>query len=112
MTTAPGLERRGRAAPPLTRRSHPLHLPRPPQVMDFSLSGEYNELPDEAVVLGDESGALERMAWTADGQILTVGSDSGTVYNFLACLPVLSAACGSRCAAAQSAPFRPACECV
>ena len=67
---------------------------------------------DEAVVLGDESGALERMAWTADGQILTVGSDSGTVYNFLACLPVLSAACGSRCAAAQSAPFRPACECV
>ena len=62
--------------------------------------------------LGDESGALERMAWTADGQILTVGSDSGTVYNFLACLPVLSAACGSRCAAAQSAPFRPACECA
>ena len=80
--------------------------------MDFSLSGEYKELPDEAVVLGDESGALERMAWTADGQILTVGSDSGTVYNFLACLPVLSAACGSRCAAAQTAPFRPSRECV
>ena len=102
----------GRAAPPLTRRSHPLHPPRPPQVMDFSLSGEYKELPDEAVVLGDESGALERMAWTADGQILTVGSDSGNVYNFLACLPVLSAACGSRCAAAPSAPFRPSRECV
>ena len=77
--------------------------------MDFSLSGEYKELPDEAVVLGDESGALERMAWTADGQILTVGSDSRNVYNFSRyVLGRVRLAVRRR----TVAPFRPACECA
>lgn len=64
------------------------------KVVDFA--DEYRELPEESVVLDYDAGQLEHMAWTADGQILTVSSDSGCVYNFLACLPVLAEAYGTK----------------
>ena len=64
------------------------------KVVDFA--DEYRELPEESVVLDYDQGQLEQMAWTADGQILTVSSSSGCVYSFLACLPVLAEAHGTR----------------
>ena len=63
------------------------------KVVDFA--DEYKELPDEMVVLDYDGGQLENMAWTNDGQILTVSSSSGCVYNFLACLPVLAESHGT-----------------
>jgi len=64
------------------------------KVVDFA--DEYRELPEESVVLDYDQGQLEQMAWTVDGQILTVSSSSGCVYSFLACLPVLAEAHGTR----------------
>ena len=64
------------------------------KVVDFA--DEYRELPEESVVLEYDQGQLEQMAWTVDGQILTVSSSSGCVYSFLACLPVLAEAHGTR----------------
>ena len=51
----------------------------------------YKELADEGMTLDDGGGNLEQLQWTKDGQILTVSSDGGAVYNFLASLPVLAA---------------------
>ncbi|KAL1529596.1 hypothetical protein AB1Y20_000539 [Prymnesium parvum] len=65
------------------------------KVIDFS-GEEYQELTDDSMVLDSEAGTLEQIDWTTDGQILTVASDSGCVYNFLASLPVLAEASGTR----------------
>ena len=51
---------------------------------------------DEEVYIPTNGGSLDKIEWTSDGQILTVSSDSGCVYNFLASLPVLAEACGTR----------------
>lgn len=56
----------------------------------------YRELDDEAIEVHTSGASLQSMAWTTDGQILTVASDAGVVYNFLASLPVLAATHGSR----------------
>ena len=54
------------------------------------------ELPDESVVLKTDGGQLQHLQWTRDGQILTVASSTGCVYNFLASLPVLASTHGTR----------------
>ena len=44
----------------------------------------WKELKSEAVHLDREHGNLDKMEWTEDGQILTVGTRNGRIYNFLA----------------------------
>jgi WD repeat-containing protein 19 len=61
----------------------------------LDLSDEVTEMEDEGMTLTEEEGDLQHIAWTRDGQVLTVASSSGTVYNFLACLPPLAAASGT-----------------
>ena len=56
----------------------------------------YSELRDEEIELPPDAGAIERIEWTGDGQILSVSSESGVVFSFLASLPILSAAHGSK----------------
>lgn len=56
----------------------------------------YKELYDESMVLDDDGGSLNGLQWTKDGQILTVTSSSGTIYNFLASLPLLAATHGTK----------------
>jgi WD repeat-containing protein 19 len=38
-----------------------------------------------------ENGRIHNICWSPDGQILTVGTSNGNVYNFLAKMSVLSA---------------------
>jgi WD repeat-containing protein 19 len=45
-----------------------------------------------------ENGRISALAWSPDGQILTVGTNAGNVYNFLAKMPVLNAKYGSTAA--------------
>lgn len=65
------------------------------QIKLMDLTDEVAEMEDEGMTLADEEGELQHIAWTRDGQVLTVASSSGTVYNFLACLPPLAAANGT-----------------
>ena len=58
--------------------------------------GNYKELLDEQLQVATNGANLEHIEWTADGQILTLASDGGVVYNFLASLPVLAATHGAR----------------
>ena len=55
----------------------------------------YKELVEESMMLQTD-GVLQHLQWTRDGQILTVSSNTGSVYNFLASLPVLAATHGTR----------------
>jgi len=59
------------------------------------LADDIRELPDDGFVVQEERGNLRQMDWTADGQVLTVASDTGVVYNYLASLPVLAEAHGT-----------------
>ena len=56
----------------------------------------YKELVEEEQKIATNGASLDSIEWTSDGQILTVCSDAGVVYNFLASLPVLAATHGSR----------------
>jgi len=58
---------------------------------DLQLSEQRSEKFD----FDSEFGALQGLEWTDDGQILTVSSKNGSVYNFLTRIPVLSAASGT-----------------
>jgi WD repeat-containing protein 19 len=58
----------------------------------------WKELKSEQVFLEKESGVIKHMQWTKDGQILTVSTTSGIVYNFLARMPTLHSCSGTRMA--------------
>eukprot|EP00817_Percolomonadidae_sp_ATCC50343_P006499 CAMPEP_0117428804 /NCGR_PEP_ID=MMETSP0758-20121206/8434_1 /TAXON_ID=63605 /ORGANISM="Percolomonas cosmopolitus, Strain AE-1 (ATCC 50343)" /LENGTH=1219 /DNA_ID=CAMNT_0005215371 /DNA_START=468 /DNA_END=4125 /DNA_ORIENTATION=- len=59
------------------------------QVFDMHDIGLFGEQGHEKIELEDEYGSLSRLEWTPDGQILTVSSNNGTVYNFLTSIPVI-----------------------
>lgn len=44
------------------------------------------------------SGQLDRLAWSDDGQLLTVSLQNGTVYTYLTKLPMVAQSNGSRMA--------------
>jgi WD repeat-containing protein 19 len=55
----------------------------------------WQELPDDSFDLRDE---VTSMAFTADGQILTIATATGKVHSFLACMPNIHDQHGSRIA--------------
>lgn len=57
----------------------------------------YEEIGSEEIPSAKEGGICG-LAWCPDGQILTVSTASGDVYNFLARLPTVHASCGPRLA--------------
>ena len=57
--------------------------------------GSWQELPDDSFDLRDE---VTSMAFTADGQILTIATATGKVHSFLACMPNIHDQHGSRIA--------------
>lgn len=66
------------------------------QVKVVDLADEPKEMEDEGMSLIEEDGELQYVAWTRDGQVLTVASSSGAVHSFLACLPPLAVANGTK----------------
>ena len=50
----------------------------------------------DSIVLQKDRGASDKLAWTSDGQILTVGTNAGYVYSFLTKLPVTHSAYGTK----------------
>ena len=52
----------------------------------------YRELPE--LTLPAEAGHIDRIEWT--GLLLSVSTEAGIIFNFLASLPILSATHGSR----------------
>lgn len=49
---------------------------------------DYNEIKSDAVDL-DANQAVEKVGWTRDGQVLTVGTHNGYLHSFLASLPMV-----------------------
>ena len=58
----------------------------------------WKPLKEESMKLGKDCGKICSMEWTRDGQILTVGTDAGEVFNFLARMPTVHDACETRVA--------------
>ena len=58
------------------------------KMFDMSDISDFENRVDK-VELEGEFGSLERVAWTEDGQILTVSSVNGSIYSFLTMIPVL-----------------------
>lgn len=58
------------------------------RVVDMS---DWKEMKSEHKEFNREEGDPERMEWTKDGQILSVATSGGYVFNFLMSIPVLSA---------------------
>ena len=57
---------------------------------------DFKEIASDFISISDlEDGRVTEIAWSPDGTILTIGTDSGNVYNFLAKMAVLSAKYGS-----------------
>lgn len=48
------------------------------------------------IVLEDERGLLDKLAWSDDGQLLTITTQNGAVYTYLTKLPQLAASSGTR----------------
>ena len=53
---------------------------------------DWKEMKSDQVRFGQDEGDVEHMAWTTDGQILTVSTTGGYVFNYLTSIPQLSAA--------------------
>lgn len=64
--------------------------------MDMSHLNDFDESRVDQFELKEEYGALDRVEWTEDGQILTVSSRSGSIYTFLTSFPVLNDSYKSR----------------
>ena len=56
---------------------------------------DWKEMKTDQVRFGQDEGDVDSMAWTNDGQILTVSTTGGYVFNYLTSIPQLSAAHGS-----------------
>lgn len=61
-----------------------------PQVVNMRT---YKEICEEKIPLAKEEGICG-LAWCPDGQILTVATAAGDVFNFLARMPTVHASCG------------------
>ena len=60
---------------------------------------EFKELTNDFIPPEDlENGRVSDICWSPDGQILTIGTHSGNVYNFLAKMSVLNAKYGTTAA--------------
>ncbi|KXZ49298.1 hypothetical protein GPECTOR_22g892 [Gonium pectorale] len=57
------------------------------RVLDTS-GQDYNEIKSDAVDL-DANQSVEKVGWTRDGQVLTVGTHNGYLHSFLASLPMV-----------------------
>lgn len=57
----------------------------------------FKEVGEEAVPSGNDEGVCG-LAWCPGGQILTVATGAGDVYNFLACMSTVHASFGPRVA--------------
>jgi hypothetical protein len=57
-----------------------------------------HQIKDEITTLDASYGSVTGLEWTEDGQILTVGTSSGAVLNFLARMPTIVDASGLRVA--------------
>jgi hypothetical protein len=68
------------------------------KLVDMSSGWSWKEVKGESAVVEAGHGPIDSLAWTADGQIVTVATRSGHVYGYLARLPSLVDACGPRVA--------------
>lgn len=55
----------------------------------------YKEISEEQIPTSTEDGGICGLAWCPDGQILTVATAAGDVFNFLARMPTVHASFGS-----------------
>lgn len=62
----------------------------------LDIKDNWKEIAEDAIVLPDEHGQMDRVAWSPDGQIFTLACKSGNLYNFLAHVPNFTARCGAR----------------
>ncbi|KAG2385456.1 hypothetical protein C9374_003271 [Naegleria lovaniensis] len=60
------------------------------KVFDLSDLSAFDTNVIDKYELDNEYGALSRAEWTEDGQILTVSSNNGNLYNFLTSIPALN----------------------
>jgi WD repeat-containing protein 19 len=59
----------------------------------------FRELPNEFIPVSHlEGGTISSIGWSADGQILTIATSMGNVYNFVAKLPLVNARYKHACA--------------
>ena len=58
----------------------------------------WKEIKADGITLDRERGCIEMLEWTEDGQILTLSTSSGVVRNYLAQMPTVHDAWGSRLA--------------
>lgn len=54
----------------------------------------YKEVSEEQIPTSAEDGGIAGLAWCPDGQILTVATGTGDVFNFLARMPTVHASFG------------------
>ena len=58
----------------------------------------WKELKADQVTLEHEEGQLDQLSWTVDGQILSVATKTGRVYNFLTKMPMVHSCRGAHIA--------------
>eukprot|EP00357_Protocruzia_adherens_P031508 CAMPEP_0115034576 /NCGR_PEP_ID=MMETSP0216-20121206/40747_1 /TAXON_ID=223996 /ORGANISM="Protocruzia adherens, Strain Boccale" /LENGTH=1399 /DNA_ID=CAMNT_0002413515 /DNA_START=36 /DNA_END=4235 /DNA_ORIENTATION=- len=68
------------------------------KTIKFYSTSTWQEFRADRIDLPRESGRVTRMAWTSDGQILSVATTNGSVYGFLMVVPNLNASFGNYCA--------------
>ena len=59
----------------------------------------------DTFTIGEEAGKCLKLAWTSDGQILTVSTQNGYIFNYLTRLPPVHATCQTRYALKHSFDF-------
>jgi len=64
----------------------------------IDMSNDFKELKEEAISMDtSEDGRPHMIQWSPDGQILTVSTRSGFIYNFLAKMPTIHSHYGTNC---------------
>ncbi|CAM9233510.1 unnamed protein product [Chrysoparadoxa australica] len=58
----------------------------------------YQEIEEDCIPMSSEDGRICDLAWSPDGQILTVATKKGEVFNFLAHMPTVHASYGTQVA--------------
>lgn len=73
--------------------------PNPPPATSIKIH-DLNDLNDvyAIITLDEERNMLDKLAWSADGQLLTVSTQSGTVHTYLTKLPTVGAKAENRLA--------------
>lgn len=65
------------------------------KVYILDVKNGWKDIPGDAISIPDEVGMLETVRWSPDGQILTLSTKNGNIYNYLARIPNLTARFGS-----------------